>query len=431
MRRIYLILLSFIVLSSFSNLCAQTNLEVEYRPRTEFREGFRKPMPDTLQPSFITLQRTRFNADYKGKIINARISLQDARIWGNSDTKTNSSKIEINEAWFEYLMTSGLSVQMGRQALKYDDLRLFSSPNWSNTGTSHDVALLKFNCPFVTIHTGFAYNNSKDTLVNTAYAYTPKQSYKTLAYTWITKRLSEELNLSMIIVGDGFEAKTNPKMVYGRLTYGGNLVYSNDSSNLSFILTAYKQQGIDPNKTAGKSFAKLDALFLAAKLSYKIMDKFIPAIGIDYYSGSASDIDATKSRTFNRLYGAPHVFNGYMEYFSSLPTQGLIDYYYNLTYQINSKIYAEMAGHNFNLEKDLMYKDEKKSKKLGSEIDFTLKYNASKDISFQIGYSIFFNTSSTLIYYKMPDVKVHNQQWAYLMIAIKPQLYKTPPIENK
>lgn len=428
MRKIRTLLLGLTLLSNvnFTQTFGQTTFDAEFRPRTEFREGFRKPLADSLNAGFVTLQRTRFNADYKGKILNARISFQDARIWGNSDTKTSASKLDIYEAWFEYLITSGLSVQMGRQPLKYDDQRLLAAPAWSNTGTTHDVMVLKYNSPFIQTHAGFAYNNTKDTLMNVTYGYTPKQNYKTMGYLWLSKQLYTNTTLSLIGITEGFENKTNYKIVYPRYTYGGNLVYASDSSAWGATLTAYMQKGKNPTKTYGKTYAELSAYFLAAKFSYKIIEKLSANIGVDYYSGSASDIDAGKSHSFSRLYGATHNYNGYMEYFVTLPTQGLIDYYAGLSAKITPKFSIDLTGHAFYFDKDFIYKKEKVEKNLGSEADIVLNYSVSKEIAIQGGYSQYFNSSSTTKYYNMQGIDTHLQQWAYVMLTIRPQFYKTP-----
>lgn len=433
MKKIYTLLgTGFLALLSFPDVFGQTTLDAEFRPRTEFREGFRKPLADSLNAGFVTLQRTRLNADFKGKILNARLSLQDARIWGNSDNKTNTSKVEIYEAWFEYLMTSGFSVQMGRQALKYDDQRLFAAPNWSNTGMAHDAAVFKYRSPSIQIHSGFAYNNTKDTLLNVSYTYTPKQNYKAIGYLWLSKQVYQGTTLSIIGVCEGFEKKSNNKIVYPRITYGGNLVYSSDSSDWGASVTAYFQSGKDPNKVYGKGYADLKAFFLAAKASYTVTPKLSVYAGIDYYSGSDASIDAGKSNTFNRLYGATHSYNGNMEYFTTLPTQGLLNYYGGLVAKIFSKLSVDLAVHQFYFGKDFMYNKVKADKNLGTELDLVLNYTVSKEIAIQTGYSHYFNSGSTAKYYKMPGIDAHAQQWAYVMLTIKPQLYKTPVVtENK
>jgi len=422
--------LSLITSLCFSEADGQTTMDAEFRPRMEYRQGFRKPLADSLNPSFVTLQRTRLNADYKGKILNARLSLQDARIWGNSDNKTNTSKVEIYEAWCEYLITSGLSVQMGRQPLKYDDQRIFAAPNWSNTGMAHDVLVAKFKSPFIQTHVGFAYNNNKDTLMDVSYIYTPKQNYKTMGYIWLSKPIYTGLDVSMIGVCEGFENKTDPKIVYPRITYGGNLVYANDSSNFGGTLTGYLQQGKDPNKTVGKTYADLHAFMLAAKASYKIIEKLSVYAGVDYYSGSTTNIASDKSNSFNRLYGATHSYNGSMEYFSTLPTQGLIDYYGGLNSKITSNFSVDVATHAFYFNKNFIYKKETVDKCLGHELDVTLNYTVSKEITIQGGYSQYFNSASTTKYFKMRGVDTDANQWAFLMISVKPQLYKTPPVPD-
>lgn len=432
MKKICVMLcLTYIIMSGFSKAYGQTTMDAEFRPRTEFRQGFRNPLADTLDAGFLTLQRTRLNVDYKGKILNARISFQDARIWGNSDNKINTSKVELYEAWFEYLITSGLSLQMGRQPLKYDDQRLLAAPNWSNTSISHDVLVFKYRSPFIQAHMGFAYNNSKDTLLNVTYGYTPKQNYKTMSYGWLSKQIFTGTTLSFIGIYEGFEKKNNYKIVFPRITYGGNLVFANDSSVWGATFTGYMQRGNNPTKTFGSGYADLRAYFLAAKISYNITKNLVANLGEDYYSGSATDINAGKSNTFNRLYGSTHSYNGYMEYFSTLPSQGLLDYYGGLNTKINPRLSFELIGHLFSFDKDFIYNKVKTNKNLGSEVDFVVNYTASKEITIQGGYSRYFNTTTTNKYFKVQGITIHQPQWIYLMLTIKPQLYKTPPVEIK
>lgn len=431
MKKIYTLLgIGFLATLNFSEAFGQTTLDAEFRPRTEYRQGFRKPLADTLNAGFVTLQRTRLNADYKGKILNARISLQDARIWGNSDNKTNTSKLEIYEAWFEYLITSGLSAQMGRQPLKYDDQRLFAAPNWSNTGTAHDVMVLKYKSPKIQVHSGFAYNNTKDTVLNVTYKYTPKQNYKTMGYAWLSKQIFTGTTFSVIGICEGFEKKTKYAIVYPRITFGGNLVYANDSSVWGATLTAYMQQGKDPNKVYGTGYANLNACFLAAKVFYTFNAKLSAYVGLDYYSGSEATIDAGKSNTFNRLYGATHSYNGNMEYFVTLPTQGLMDWYGGVTAKITPKLSVDCTAHVFYFDKDFLYNKVKTDKNLGTETDIVLNYVVSKEIAIQGGYSQYFNSGTTAKYYKMLGVDAHAQQWAYVMLTIRPQFYKTPPMSD-
>jgi len=167
-------------------------IDAEFRPRAEIRQGFKKPLADTLDFNGIVLQRTRLNADYKSNALNAHLTLQDARIWGQSDKSSGSPQITVYEAWIEMLLTSGLSVEAGRQALKYDDQRLLTASNWSNTGNAHDALLLKFKDSFLQAHAGFAYNNTNDTLFS--YKYNVSGMYQTMGFLWITEEMLPGLN---------------------------------------------------------------------------------------------------------------------------------------------------------------------------------------------------------------------------------------------
>jgi hypothetical protein len=72
------------------------------------------------------------------------------------------------------------------------------------------------------------------------------------------------------------------------------------------------------------------------------------------------------------------------------------------------------------------------NKNLGTEADCVLSYAASPEIAIQAGMSSYFNSNTTAKYFNMQNVVVHPQQWAFLMLTVRPQLYKTPAvIENK
>ncbi len=236
-----------------------------------------------------------------------------------------------------------------------------------------------------------------------------------------------KIELLKEIIQCGSLSGANFNIVYPRITYGGNLVYASDSSAFGASLITYLQQGKDPNKALDNGFADLKSFFLATKISYGFLKNLSANIGIDYYSGSDADANAAQSNTFNRLYGAPHNYNGYMEYFVTLPRQGLIDYYGGSTLNINRKFSVDIAGHLFYFEKDFFYNKVKTEKYLGAELNVVLNYVISKEIAIQVGYSRYFNSGSTAKYFNMQNIDAHRQQWAYLMWTVKLHLYKTPP----
>jgi hypothetical protein len=425
------IILCLIFLSTF--ILAQTvTIDAEYRPRMELRDGFRKPLIDTLDLNAIVFQRTRLNADYKSNSLNAHLTMQDAHIWGQSD---KTPQITIYEAWVEMLLTSGLSLEAGRQALKYDDQRLLGVSNWSNTGNAHDALLFKYKDAFMQANAGFAYNNISDILY--AYKYNISGMYQSMGFVWLSKEILTGLNLSLIGIGEGLprdmvttgsykiksSKDSNSTMTYGRFTYGCNLVYQNDASIFGGTITGYYQSGKDAK------MGKLTSYFLAATGDVKLLDAFKGQAGICYYSGT-SNLDTLKhgtriSHTFNKLYGTNHSFNGSMEFWATLPSGGLVDYFAGSTYKFTNDFSIDLTGHLFSLAQQ-MYQGKKflKSKELGSELDLTLNYQWSKEVGVQAGYSRYFTTITTMLFSSI-TVPAAKPQWAYVMLTVKPTLFRS------
>jgi hypothetical protein len=422
----------FVMLLLSLNALAQTTIEGEYRPRIEARDGFRKPLADSLRPAYVGLQRTRLSLNYKSNLFNTQLTVQDSRTFGNNDTKSSTSKIEVYEAWAELFLIPSTSVTIGRQALKYDDERLFTVSNWSNTGIAHDLALFKYKNKDLLVHGGFAYNNNyADSL--SEMSYTTSKMYKTMGYLWASKKLMTGLNLSVIGVAEGFQKSTKDfDVIYPRYTYGGNLVYLNDSSRLGFTLTGYGQAG-KSSANSKTGFDDLSAFFLAFKVNYKIVDKLSAFAGADLYSGSSPTLATGKSNTFNRLYGSTHNFDGAMEYWSTLPKAGLVHYFAGLNSKLNNKLSLNASYHIFRLEQD--FSKTNKGRNLGSEIDLKLNYAFSKEAIIEAGYSNFLMqdlTKQVDKIYKSGSTKytTADHQWFYVMLTIKPQFYKTPEVKS-
>lgn len=250
-----------------------------------------------------------------------------------------------------------------------------------------------------------------------------------MAYGWFEKKILNGSTFSLIGIVEGFEG-SDYKTVFNRVTYGGNLNLTNALSPLCINFTGYMQRGKTPQKAFGNGYASLEAFFLASSVRYKLTGKVSTNIGLDYYSGSDNNIDTGISDTFNRLYGSTHIYNGFMEYFVILPIQGLMDYYGGVNANLTPKFSVDLTFHIFWMDKDFIYKSDNISKNLGAEADLTLNYTLSKEVCIQAGYSRYFKSESTDKYHKMENVEAQQAQWAYMMLTVKPQLYKTQPISE-
>ncbi|MDP3431452.1 MAG: alginate export family protein [Bacteroidota bacterium] len=424
MRKLYAFAIRGLLffLSFSGKTLGQTAVDAEFRPRSEFRQGFDQPLPDGIKPALFTLQRTRLNFNYKGSVLNARLVLQDARVFGETDTKgTGTGTLGIYEAWTELLLFSGTSFKIGRQGVLFEDGRLFSLSPWSNTGNAHDLAQFRYFAQGFDIQLAYAYNNQKVYNADTSY-YSVSKMYKQLAFLHLTKTLARGLDLSLLGVDEGFMKSKTDQELYHRYTTGGTLQQKNEKLLLGFLLTGYYQFG------KSTPTVDLDAYLLALKVNYTFTDKIGGLVGADYYSGSGSTLAATKTNTFNKLpYGVNHIFNGFMEYWATLPKGGLINYFGGVNLKLSKKLSSEITYFGFRLAENMKLGTNDISKNLGSELDVVLNYKFSDETAVQFAWCGYFVTDGTkMLKYKSTIVETKFPQYAYLMLTIKPQLYKNP-----
>lgn len=430
MNHRFTLLFSLFSLTILSKSYCQATIDAEIRPRTELRSGFNQPLADTLKSSFFTMQRTRLNFNYTSGLLNTRLTLQDARIFGETDTKQPASattgSIGIYEAWAELLLLTGTSFKIGRQGLQFEDGRLFSLSPWSNTGNAHDLMQLQYKRDGFDAQMGYALNNQKGLNADSAY-YSVSKMYKQLAFLHLTKNITTGLDLSLLGVEEGFQKSKSDQEFYHRYTTGGTLQLKDEKNPLGFLLTGYYQ--------FGKSAPAIDlnAWLLALKTTYTFTGKISGLVGIDCYSGSESTKTASKTNTFNKLpYGVNHSFNGYMEYWATLPKGGLVNYFGGMSIKLTNRLTSDITYYGFNLAKEMEVGTNKVSKNIGSEVDVMVNYKLSAAAAVQFAWCGYFaNEGTNLLKYKKTEVETKFPQYAYVMLTIKPQFYKTPATEIK
>lgn len=389
------------------------------RPRAEYRDGYGSPIEATKDPSGFVLQRTRIGVDYKQPSFQAKFTLQDARTFGetsiSSQSTSGQSTLGVYEAWIRLPLFSDISIKMGRQTLSYDDNRLFSDSNWSNTGSAHDLLLCAYERQGYLFHLGLAYNNNTSELSESYYK--PAMKYRYLGYMRFEKSINPIISLSAMVVDEGVQNLVNGSYgtkcsMYHAYTWGGNLKW--ESPLLSALVTAYMQSG---TTTGG---LHLNNLLLAANASYNICPKVRIKAGCDYFSG-ASQREANEYASFKKLYGTEHAFNGSMDYWSVLPYQGLINYYGGLSLKFHKQTEVEGLFHLFRTESEVILDKSRMGKSLGAEIDLSISYKLNKWTNLKGGWSCYFTTSNTFVAKGMLHGDYRFPQWAFVMLSVSPE----------
>ncbi len=287
------------------------------------------------------------------------------------------------------------------------------------------------------------------------------QNYKSFTSLYVSKKF-DQTKLSALFFNDNFGkyrldsvgsaatgyvygrrfVRTGPADTYDyspiqRYTYGlmVNHTVGNASDFGKFALQAayYKQSGHSRDNVS------LDAYHYTVALTYQKNNlSFTP--GFDALSGNSAVSPSGKDNRFDPLYGTPHKFWGYMDYFyavSGASAGGLNNAYFKIKYTTNV-ISLGLDLHNFALNKDMKKADGTViSKSLGKEADLQVSYNMNKFTNIELGYSLMKATDS------MPFAKgqattdavaaTFNKtgNWAYVMLKFTPDFFYTKPVAIK
>jgi Alginate export len=479
--------------SSFSlNTHAQLSMSAQIRPRGEVRNGFGTlKLKDAPSAGFIS-QRSRLSFNYKLEKVSFGMSVQDVRVWGQDASTINNgdgAKLGVHEAYAETVLSDslGLSLKVGRQELVYDDVRLLGNLDWLQQGRRHDAALLKLFKNGWQADLGLAFNqntdafgtsgtfytagntppylaNSKGNLVAIPAGFVPTnatgaptlianpstnggtQMYKMMQYLYVAKKF-KTVKASFLIFKDDFAKyrldtlkavdggtmagrRYDVKGVNSRLTTG-LLLNGTFHKNFSYWAGAYFQTG------KNREGVDLSAYTTTAFLAYT-KGKMLIGLGYDLVSGN--DLTATtntKDNKFDPLYGTPHKFWGYMDYFyvgTGGSAAGLSDPYLRLKYTASPKVSIGLDVHSFSLAKNMPNKISDATgktlleKSLGNEFDLIFNYAVNKATALEFGYCIMAGTN-TLEYIKRStiDKTEHTATWAYLSLNFKPEIFNSAP----
>lgn len=401
------------VLILFLALCfcfaqSQINISGELRPRTEFRQGFRTMRGNESQPAFFTSQRSRINLNYKNDKSSSLISIQDVRIWGDEKFGSYNPSIALHLAWFKFSLSENIYLKLGRQTLDYDNKRLFSTANWSQVSKKHDAAKFGFSKGGIALDFVSAFNQYNENIFGTDYS-NGQGNYKFLTLLW-GKYTGENQVVEAFSYTDGYQKQTAGTA----FTTTSGLITKIDFDKISGAIRAYYQGGELVNGT------KVSAYLLHAEVFTEIENSKMTT-GAELISGTNSTTSHGVSTTFESLYGGKHKFNGSMDYFKkSSDTQGtgLLDVYFLWHKKLSH--YSELKADIHVFTSAMPYVDNGLTygKYLASELDFSFKRKVSKEMVFEIGYSVL-KGSATLEAMKGGDYDKLNH-WAYAMLVFKP-----------
>ncbi|WP_281633270.1 alginate export family protein [Flavobacterium luteolum] len=417
MKKLKLILLLIVGLS-FEMQAQELDVNLQIRPRFEYRNGYKTLLPEGQKGTSQISQRSRLGINFKQDDLILKLTFQNTRTWGDVPPATVADKngVAVFEAWAQYNFTEKWSARIGRQVLSYDNQRILGEMDWAQQGQSHDALTVSFHDETQKLDFGGAYNSTAENVVQTPYTVA---NYKAMQYAWYHNQFNEKLGASFLLLNTGYEYAPDPApstklLVDYMQTFGPYLTYKKDKIDTSFWL--YGQTGKSTDQ-------QVSAWNAAANVTYSITDSFKAGLGYEFLSGKDSNDGSTVIKSFNPIFGTNHGFNGYMDYFyvgNHLKNVGLQDAFLKLNYNVNKWQFA-LIPHVFLSAADVVNVNEKMDSYLGTEIDATFGYNFKKDITVTGGYSQMFG-SKTMEFIKNGDAN-HTNNWAWLMVSVNPRIF--------
>ncbi len=407
---------------------AQFTITGELRPRTEFRNGFKKLRDKSADPAFFIEQRSRLYINYKKDKIELNIALQDVRMWGSLDQiyKTDPTLQNVYEAWAKYSFNDKFAFKLGRMAMDYNNARFMGNLDWAQQGRSHDAFMFlredKENNS--KLHLAFAYNQQIPFEPGklSGNEYLGVKNYKTMIFGWWDKRF-EKGGMSVLFHNDGRQVQADSSMAY-RQTYG--LIGDYTLGKIKLDGELYYQ--------GGNNSKNISINALMVMLHGTLKTKLTPiTLGFEYVSGTSLADNTDKS--FNPLYGTNHKFNGFMDYFyvgnphgQGGKISGLLELHLKTKFKLGEKSNLLANLHYFaspvKIYKTFDTSGETYGSTLGTELDLVYTLVLTKDVKLNLGYSHMFATE-TMEAVKGGGDKSALQNWAWAMIAFKPQLFTT------
>lgn len=399
---------------------AQFMVDGEFRPRTEYRNGFGSLIAEDTDAGYGISTRLRLNVGLKTEGYNFYLSLQDVMVWGENRQLLpydQNNSFAIFQAWADIKLGEGFSTKIGRQVLSYDDQRILGGLDWAQQGRNHDAALIKYLKDSFKVDFALAFNQDYSNPTGfisegTTYNTTGFFSYKTMQMLHLSKKW-EQFSGSLLLMNNGFqeyeEDGVTPDGTSDLQTLGTHLKYN--SGKFGAVANAYFQTGQRQGKVDIKG-----AHLLSLDLSYKPSGKVSIGAGLEMISGT--DADTGETGAFFPLYGTNHKFNGFMDYFyvgNHANSIGLVDIHASANFKLGAKSSLLVKALNFSGEQELTSGE----KSLGTEIDIVFKQKF-KGYALVLGYSQMFASDGM---YELKglseDLAAGNQNWAWAMLVMR------------
>lgn len=412
--RITLFLLVFLPwITNAQKDSSEFTLSLEFRPRFEYRNGYRQ-LPDSMdKPAGFVSQRLRLNMRYTRPRFIFQASIQDVRVWGQYGIGSTGTGLGLFEGYVELGLNEHWSLRMGRQGVELDNGRLFSMANWNQASQAHEgLNLIRNDAKTHSELMGF-YNQSGEQIFGNTYGLNAKTYLAMGSHYWMHK-INEHFDYSVLNVVDAYQLASNPNIVYTRGTSGGRV--NVNYKPFAFTACGFYQYGRNKEGTA------LSAYYFQPEVSLR-WKPFGLRLGMEYMSGTDQVFGSNFDHSFVPLYGVTFKFMGNINQFTTFPADvggaGLINPYLFLETGLK-KWKFKLELHEFLSQSRVVDNSEILAPHLGVEADLKFKYTFNDFIETEGGFA--YMHASAALGRIQNTTNFRQPMWAFVMVKISPQL---------
>lgn len=421
MKSTFFVLVLTVLFSVCSGtLRAQFTVDGEFRPRMIIDQGYKTPKLSESPALTYISQRTRLNTTWRNERIEAYLSIQDVRFWGDDNITSssgmlgNSNSLSLHQAWVMFKPDPGLKIKIGRQSFSYDDQRILSARNWNDYQVTYDAVFLGYSNKIRKIDLAASWNTD-----GASDPYFPKNKLKLLDFIRYEQQLGP-VTVSAISILTGFTRSDTTTALAIYNTSGLNATYR--YKGFSVRTTGYYQFNLNSVQTS--------RAFCLSVLAQQSLPgkKFRAGLGLDWLSGNdetRTDADYTSvNHKFNSYYGNRHGLLGYMDYYNSIPSRGLKDAYFRLEYTHPENLGVQADLHQFFMSEkgyESTNSTNLSDKNLGLEFDLVVRWKFMEEATIEWGYSCYGMTETLKQWKGVAGQSVSFPQFTYLLLTVKPR----------
>lgn len=359
-------------------------ITLQVRPRSEWRDGYKRLRQPGEAGELLTMQRTRLTWHHGTEKWEVRLGFQDVRTFGDMAGSTAGyGAFAATESWGAWKPNANTRITAGRQRIAFDNERIVGAVNWSQYGRFLD---------------GFRWDQT--TAIGTT----------TAALTW-----DAPAGLTRIM---------------------GYHVYSNDRHRLSFLYFDQKNS-LDPTAsvvTAGATWrrkVKIEGLSWVvegyaqeqangqpvsymgvAELHYKSRGWGKALLALDWLEGDA------RGRAFNPFLGTNHRHYGWMDqFYVGIPANGMADARMHWSKPFGKAAWKakwDVRYHRFYSPSfDALY---------ANEVDAVLVFNPTKFVKASFGWSVMSATDAMYASQNRTAIDQGWQQWGWIALNFSPTI---------